>query len=490
MGNRPSAKFAQKQRAATIAAETNAAHRQTRDGFQNGAAALGFGGGSQQDSSTYRVGFHTRNRAVLEAAYRGNWICRTVVDCVAEDMTRAGVTINTDGLKPDEQEKLQKAMQRLKIWTVLCDGMRWGRLYGGAVVVIMIKGQSMSQPLDMATVSKGTFAGLIALDRWQVTPSLNDHVTELGPDLGRPKYYEVNQGAQALPGQKIHYTRLFRMEGDPIPYFQRLTEMGWGCSVLEALWDRLIAYDSTTEGAAQLVYKAHLRVFSVEGLREIMLNPKAFEGLKKQVEFMRQTQSNEGVTMIDKNDEFTPHSYTFAGLPDLMLQFAQQISGGSQIPMVRLYGQSPAGLNSTGESDLRTYYDNVSRSQATDLAGPLDTVFELLALSELGKELPDGFAYNWNPLWQLRAEEKANIAKITTETIKAASDACLVPDAVAMRELRQMSQSTGIFSHISDEDIDNADQDPPEPEPTQTAPGVPAEPGQAAKAGTVVPETT
>lgn len=73
------------------------------------------------------------------------------VDAVADDMTRKGITI-TGGLKPEEKSKLDNAREELALWDRLNDTIKWGRLYGGAIGVIMIDGQDMSSPLRMETV--------------------------------------------------------------------------------------------------------------------------------------------------------------------------------------------------------------------------------------------------------------------------------------------------------------------------------------------------
>ncbi|WP_457825249.1 anti-CBASS protein Acb1 family protein, partial [Staphylococcus aureus] len=84
----------------------------------------------------------------------------------------------------------------------------------------------------------------------------------------------------------------------------RIAENGWGLSVLEPLWDRLIAFDSASVGAGQLVYKAHLRTYSVDGLRNIIAaGGDALKGLMSQIEFTRLSQSNEGMTVIDAADK-------------------------------------------------------------------------------------------------------------------------------------------------------------------------------------------
>ncbi len=196
-------------------------------------------------------------------------------------------------------------------------------------------------------------------------PSLNDLVTELGPHFGKPRFYDTIIDANAgLPRMRIHYSRVLRFEGVKLPYWQRISENLWGLSVIERLWDRLIAFDSVTQGTAQLVFKAYLRTYKVKGLREIIAaGGKAMAGLVKQIDMIRQFQSNEGLTLMDAEDEFEAHQFTFAGLPDVMLQFGQQIAGAIETPLVRLFGMSPAGLNSTGESDLAIYDDTVKRKQ-------------------------------------------------------------------------------------------------------------------------------
>ncbi|UCL89307.1 DUF1073 domain-containing protein [Pseudomonas sp. HS-18] len=309
---------------------------------------------------------------------------------------------------------------------------------------------------------KGQFKGLLVLDRWLVQPSLENLVTEFGPNLGKPKFYTVVADAQALINQKIHYTRVIRLEGVQLPYWQRIAENGWGQSVLERLWDRLIAFDSTSSGAAQLVYKAHLRTYKVEKLRELIaMGGKAFEAFVKQMEMIRLYQSNEGLTLMDSSDEFEAHQYSFSGLAELLLSFGEQISGALQIPLVRLFGQSPGGLNSAGDSDLRTYYDNVAAWQDRDLRPGVTTLLEVVSRSVLGKEMPEGWDFQFRPLWQLTDTEKADIGSKDTSSIVEAYDAGIISRATALKEMRQSSQTTGLWSNITDEDITEAENDPP-----------------------------
>lgn len=435
----------------------------TADSFQNFAARLGLGAGSQHDQSTYGFDFLSRDRLKLEAMYRSSWIVGQVVDVVAEDMTREGINIR--GLDdPDDANKIQQKLDDLEIWNELTNVIKWGRLYGGAIAVMLIDGQDVSTPLDINTVGKDQFKGLMVLDRWLVLPTLQDLVTEYGPDFGKPKYYDVIADSLGLSNQKIHYSRVIRFDGVDLPYWQRVAENLWGQSVIERMIDRLTAFDSTTMGVAQLVYKAHLRTYKVKGLRAIIAaGGKTFEGLVRQIEQIRLWQSNEGLTLMDAEDEFATHSYSFAGLDAVLLQFGQQLSGASQIPLVRLFGQSPSGMNATGESDLSNYYDNINQQQERRMRSGLNKLLQVVSLSVLGKALPDSFTFDFASLWQIDDVQKADIASKVTDAICKAEEQGLISTQSAMKELKQSSEITGIYSSITDDDIKSSDDKVPKP---------------------------
>lgn len=441
----------------------------TVDSFQNFAARLGLGAGSQNDHARYGFDFISRNRVQLEAMYRSSWVVGQAVDVVAEDMTREGIDIKGD-IHPTDIEKINKALERLRIWDDICNTIKWARLYGGCLAVMLVDGQDVSTPLNLNSIGKGQFKGLMVLDRWLVQPSLQDLVTEYGPGFGMPRYYNVVADSIGLANQNIHHSRVIRIDGVDLPHWQRTAENLWGQSVIERLLDRLTAFDSTTAGAAQLVYKAHLRTYKVKDLRNIIATGgRAFEGLVKQIEHIRSWQSNEGMTLMDAEDQFEAHQYSFNGLSDMLLQFGQQLSGALQIPLVRLFGQSPAGLSSSGESDLRTYYDNIAQQQERRLRTPLTTLLSVVALSELGADLAEHISFDFTSLRQLDPNEKASYASNVTSSVLAAQKAGVIDKATALKELRQSSEITGIWSNISNEDIGRAHEAirPPTQEPVQ-----------------------
>jgi len=451
------------------------------DGFSNLVARLGMasGTGNQASEGNYVFNLISRQRLQLEAMYRGNWIVGKVVDCVAEDMTRAGITI-TSTEAPEDMEEMRVQMSRLSIMSSINDVIKWSRLYGGSIGVMMIDGQDLESPLVIDRIQKGQFSGLSVFDRWQLWPDLTN-VIRNGPNLGLPAYYTIIGAPDILRmmnndkgqvgsfdistfaqtgGLRVHHSRIIRMSGVKLPYYQSITEMLWGMSEVERLHDRLVAFDSATMSSANLINHANLRTVKIKDLREIVSSSgKAAEGLYAQFDMMRYAQNNEGLTLLDAEDDFASTAYSFAGLSDMMLQFGQQLSGATDIPLVRLFGQSPAGLNSTGESDLRMYYDGINAKQEIALRQPFERLLRVLHMSIFGKPAPKDMQFTFTPLWQMSATEKAANGRTIAETIAGAHDAGLISKFVALKELRQASTETGLFTNITDEDIAEAENE-------------------------------
>jgi uncharacterized protein len=393
-------------------------------------------------------------------------------------MTRAGVLITTNE-DAETVPDFMKYMTRMSIMRAFKECIQWGNLYGGAIGVMQIDGQNPATPLKIDSVGKDQFKGITVYDRWQIIPDLTKLIVS-GPDMGLPEFYDIVTGtnpnlAGSEPGigaggangrVRIHHTRLFRCGGIKLPFFQAITEQLWGESVLERMWDRLISFDDATMNVAGLVHRANLRTIKFESLREIMAaGGDAQAGLEAQVQWMRRMQSNEGITAIDMRDEFQSYSYSFAGIPDTLIQFAQQVAGAAETPLVILFCQSPAGLSATGDADIRNYYDRILADQEDHMRNAMDDIIKVMWRSFTGKPTPKDLAFEFIPLWQMTAVEKATVAKTNADTLAVAMQDGAIDRATMMKELKQQASESGLFTHITDEMIEEAENDePPQPD--------------------------
>ena len=456
----------------------------TRDGFQNFAAQLGLGADNAISAGRYGFDFTTRNRTMLEAAYRTSWLVGAAVDIPADDMTSAGIEL-TSTIDPDEVANITAALRDLMLPQKMSEAIRWSRLFGGAVAIMLIDGQRLDTPLRMETVRKDAFRGLMVMDRWMVQPANSEIITDLGPGLGLPKYYSTVSDNQALAGKRIHHSRCLRFVGHELPYYQSLAEQRWGMSVIERIHDRLIAFDSTSSGAAQLAFKAHLRTMKIEGFRDLLAaGGPMYDSLLENVAMIRRLQTSEGLTILDMADELQVDTYTFAGLADIITSQGEQLSGAIEIPMVRLFGQAPGGLNTDGGSALATYHDGNKRKQEAQLRRPWTVVLDVLVRSVTGKPPPPGFTFEFNPLGQVDPQDRAVIAKDETAAVGEAFDKGIISQRIALTELRNSGRRTGLFTSITQEDIDNADDTIPDATETLMGPdGLPLVPPAGGAAG-------
>ncbi|WP_336818100.1 DUF1073 domain-containing protein [Cedecea sp. MMO-103] len=427
----------------------------TTDSYDNFIARVGMQQPNQHAASTYRPNYTSRNRLLIEWAYRSSWIIGVAVDAIPDDMTKKGVRITSE-IDPERRGILESKFEELQLWDGLNEALKWSRLYGGAGALILIEGQAPLTPLILDKVGKGSFKGLAILDRWMLNPQLTRRIKTLGPNLGKPEFYDIVTTAQGLPAWTLHHSRLIRMDGIKLPYQQKITENEWGMSVIERIFDRLTSYDSTSVGAAQLAYKAHLRTAKIKKLREIIgMGGKPFESLMKQMDMVRLFQTNEGMSLFDSDDTFETHSYSFAGLSDLLSEFKEDIAGAVGIPLVRMFRQSPKGF-STGDSDLANYYGDVGTQQERDLRPHIRLLFDVLYRSEFGEPLPKDFTFEFNPLWQMSDVDRSTVATNTMNALATAVRELGMSPAAALTDVRETADVTGIGSSISDEDIKNA----------------------------------
>lgn len=428
------------------------------DAFSNVLARLGAGTPNLLEGTEYSLQRMSRDFNTLNALYRESWIVRRIIDVIPADMLKNWITI-TSGLDPDVEKRLSLTLRRTQLIDKLKRGMQWGRLYGGALGVMLVKhqGYDLSQPLQLDWIMPGDFAGLLIFDRWNgVNPSseLIEDITD--PDYGFPKYYTVTDPAGG-GSVKIHHSRVVRFTGNTLPFWEEIAEMQWGASVIESIFDELRKRDNVSWNIAQLTFMANIRVLKMQDLGQLLAatDNESQAELLRTLEAQNMLLNNMGMQVMDSQDGLETHQYTFGGLADCYQQFIMDISGAAEIPVTRLFGRSPSGLNATGESDLQNYYDMIAEKQESYLRPILNKVLPPFIISTLGS-LPDDFDFEFDPVAEPTDKERADLAKCGTDNVVAAYNAGLISQRTALKELKQQSERTGVWTNITDEDIERA----------------------------------
>ncbi len=432
----------------------------TKDAFRNQPARLGFGTPNLLEATEYPMTRLTQNWQLLNSLYRSHWLIRRIIDVVPGDMLKNWIKI-TSQMPPDALKRFDSLVRKTQLKKRLLEGLRWGRLYGGAAGVILIEGQGdmLAEPLDLDTIMPGTFKGLLVLDRWSgITPLSTELVTDLNdPDIGLPDRYIISSET-ITRGVEVHHSRLVRFTGRDLPYWEKQQEMYWGASEVEHVFDELRKRDNTSWNIASLVFNANLRVMKIKDLEQMLttLDEQSVQDIYNIIQAQNWLMSNTGTQMLGAGDEFQTFQYSFSGLDKVYENFMMDLAGAAEMPVTKLFGRSPAGMNATGESDMQNYYDKIEGDQDTYLGSNIDRLLPILFMSEFGA-IPDDLDYLFNPVRRPSVSESTDLASKRTTAIKDVYDSGLISQKTGLKELRQMSEDTGMWTNITNEDIEKAD---------------------------------
>lgn len=427
----------------------------TTDAFSNPLFRLGYGSQSPLEATEYPLTRMTDNYALLNSLYRDNWVVQNVVGLMVDDMLREWYTLR-GSISPEYREELDRLERVTKLRERLNKGLCWGRLYGGAAGLILIKGQEsmLDQPLDLDMVMPGSFAGLMILDRWMgIVPEMGLVTDMSDPDFGLPEYYTVNNATGTIIA-RVHHSRIVRFTGRELPELERIAELYWGESEVEALYKDVVAHDNVSANMAALTFRANVDTMEVTNLEQLF----SLGSIEQQRRFWNVMQaqsvmkSNFGYQLVNKGDQIKNTQYTFTGLQEVYESMCLNLCGASHYPMTKLFGRSPGGLNSTGESDLKNYNDYVHSQREAKLRPPLEKLLPIMTMSAWGA-VPDNLQIDFPPLWTPTAKEVADIAKAKSEAIVSTYQAGLLNVDTAQKELKKLEDETGLWGSLTDEEI-------------------------------------
>lgn len=433
-------------------AQPNTEAVSVQDAFSNPLFRLGYGSQSPLEATEYPLTRMTDNYALLNSLYRDNWVVQNVVGIIPDDMTKKWFAL-AGAVGPEHLKELDRVQRVTALRERVNEGLRWGRLYGGAAGLIMIRGQEgmLGQPLELESIYPGTFQGLYILDRWQgVVPGM-ELVFEGGEPV--PAYYSITN-ARGNTVAKVHHSRLVRFTGRDLPFLERVAELYWGESEVEALYNDVVKHDNVAANMAALTFRANVDTMEVQNLDQLFSvtsgeQQRRFWNVMQAQSVMK---SNFGMQLVNRGDQIKNTQYTFTGLQEVYDSMCLDLSGASRIPVTKLFGRSPAGMNATGESDLRNYYDYVDTLREAKLRPILEKLLPVLAMSAWGA-VPDGLDITFPPLWTPTAAEVAEIALKKAQAIRDTFQAGLFRADTAQRELKKLADETGMFDSISEEEI-------------------------------------
>lgn len=428
------------------------------DGLRNVVTNIG----TARDKSTHSEYVYS-DLAAEQArnAYRGSWIPRKIVNIPAQDATRRWRAWDADKAAIT---KLEAEERRLSLRLKVKSAMRTARLFGGGAIFIGTD-QSPEDALDVNALGAGGLRYLTVLDRRDLVPDLI--VLDIASEFfGLPEYYDIATSS-AGSNMKVHASRLAIFQGAELPDTGAARQHPWGDSVLQAPWKALKDTDATMANLAQLVFEAKVDTIGIPGMtQKLASDPRAEQQIIDRISLLQSGKSIANAIVHDTEEVIDQKTIQFGKMPEIMDRFFQIVAGAADIPATRFFGQAPAGMNSTGESDMRNYYDHVQEMQESSVQPSLANLDEALIVSALGNR-PPAIHYNWRSLWQTTEKERAEIGKTIVETGKglvgilppevvadATANALIESEAMPGIEAAVDEHGVGVFDDDDDNDLE------------------------------------
>lgn len=359
----------------------------------------------------YNTNFLERYREYVRW-YNTSWEARKIIDIPVDDAFRQA--IRYDGLDNKDCLILERAIEDFRVIRQLKRALKQERLFGGAVILgvfLQPEGTDLRERLRLKDIQQNDFLALNVIDVSRLSrPQL--HFDPFSPDYDKIDWLEI-------AGVEVDATRLLIFDGEALisrgtqSVLQplRYNPLGFSESKLATLYDLLVRAVGTQQGAYQLVNLASVLLIQCENLRMMKAVDSGAEAKLRQL--AEQISIYRSAIIDQKGAQVTQHAANFGSVPELILTFTQLLSAASDIPATRFLGQAPGGLNATGDSDTRNYYDMIDSLRQSKIKPALRTIVNWIGISTFGydawKEKSISLDITFEPLWSLSETEQATV---------------------------------------------------------------------------------
>lgn len=388
------------------------------DGWMN--LFTGLGGKADKSKTTKAVPNGFLMDAELETIYADDGLGARIIDTLPDDMMKQGWRYVFENEKEgmEEQNKIYNHIfKEIKLNDKINKALKWARLYGGALILLGVyDGEPLDRPLNLNKIK--SFENLKIIPRnnieygtmeFQMNPEL--------PHFGQVEYYTVNfYTGREYEMRRVHYSRVIELHGVEIPSSNAsiipMQYRYWGLSVFQRVQDRLKDLGASFGSLSELFHELTIGKYKYKDLAEIMASEGGEKMIQNRLQAMDMMKSTFHSLLMDMDEDYIRDTISFSGVSDVLYQFMMLTSASTGYPMTKLFGISPAGLNSTGDADIYQYYDMVRAKQQTELLPVLERLVHIVSQWQ---KIPEPMV-EFNPLEQMTEKEQAELEEKKANT--------------------------------------------------------------------------
>lgn len=401
-----------------------AAHRQESPNFAAQDAAL-------QDSGVYDLLSDTLlgggcsmpyflGYGVL-ASLTQDGLIRAGVSAIADEMTRQWIELqrSSEGSGEDDEVlgEMYAEMERFNVQEVFHAAKETDGYFGGALIYIdtgETNPEKLREPLyvDSVFIPQGSFKGFRIIEPYNVSPANYNTTTPWAKDYFEPRAWIVN-------GREIHRTRFLYFASNPVPTLLKPSYNFFGIPTSQIVYDVVRHFTECRESAARLLKKFSLTVLKTD-MQQLLSEGNA-EAFSRRIQFFVQNRDNDGVQVINNGDpniggeDILKLETPLSGVTDIVQQAMEMVAAYFNEPVIKIWGLTPGGLNSTGEADMTNHYDHIATLQERIFREPLKKALDILQVNKYG-QIDKTINFIFCPLSTDDSKVIAEVQKIKAET--------------------------------------------------------------------------
>ena len=377
-------------------------------------------------TSSDRVTAHVPGAPIVlpkpELAYLtiGDPIARTVVSAIVDDGMRGGFQIVYKGESERDAEfveEVEDACVQLDLEGKARRAAKSARSVGGGGLILITNGgmEATSQPLiddRVRSVERLIVADArdLIIATWKI-----DKVETF-------RYVPMTLSAELQGITDLHSSHVAIFEGvdTPVRDRQELFE-GWYASALQAVWESIREFRSSWQSAVAMLQDGSIPVLKLPGLGKVLARG-GRSSLTNRLSQLSVLRAVNKVLALDAGDASGSPSEdlsfverTFAGIGELVAEQKVLVAQSADMPITRLFGVSPAGMNATGEYDELNWLSKTAAWRRSNIQPPIERIVRLIAKSR-GAIDWQGFGIEWPQLEVMSTKSRVEIENIQTMT--------------------------------------------------------------------------
>ena len=326
-----------------------------------------------------------------------------IIDRPAEEALKHGIEYNiSDQTLADF---LDDALDRLDWEEKATTAIRWARLFGGAVIVMLLDdGRGLEEPVNWQDIR--SVEELRVYERAIVQPDPNCYLT------GKAEYFDISSTYGGF--FRVHRSRCLVFKNGSLPEYAAPQQyFYWGLPEYVRIRRDLSIALHTHQSAANMIDKSVQPVYKQRGLQSTLAGPDGDDQVLKRLQVLDASRGMLNSVAVDMDGEdYSFQTFQLSGASEILESTYSLLSAVTCIPQTILFGRSPSGENATGESDLENYYNFVEGIQKRMLKKNIRTLLKAVVQAGVydgSIAEPQTIKPTFKPLWSLSEAEQATV---------------------------------------------------------------------------------